>query len=161
MPRGENIKKGERLGGRQKGTLNKKTVERLGAERVAFQAQQEVNKAALKNVKLGKDVLEDYTFAFAALAGFYQNQVVKALQASTEPTKADLAGFEKWGRLTAETAKSLADFQSPKFKAIAVMAPPPEIPHQKPGEIDGKVVPLHDAVALARIYAQTMKQVRG
>lgn len=156
MPRGDHVKKGMRYGGRQKGTPNKKTTERVEAERIARQAQAEVDKAAIAKVKLAKDVLEDYVGAFHNMAAYYQNRVAAAFAAGREPTAADIAAFEKWGTLTAQTAKNLAEFQSPKFKAIAIAAPPPSpnVPTADPA----KVVDITDPVKLARVYQQLVKQ---
>jgi hypothetical protein len=160
MPRGDHVKKGMRYGGRQKGTPNRKTTEEIEKNRIAKQAQEEVNKAAIAKVKLGKDVLEDYVTAFHNLAAYYQNRIVKALSEAKPPDPKDLAEFEKWGGLVTQTAKSLADFQSPKFKAIAVMAPPPNpTATQQASGKGAKVIELNDPTALAKVYAQMVKKV--
>ena len=127
MPKGENVAKGTRPAGRSKGTRNKTTVEQLERERIAQQAQDEVNKAKIAKIKLAKDVLEDYVGAFHNIAAVYQNRVAAAYARGVEPNPKDLDAFEKWGTLTAQTAKNLAEFQSPKFKAIAISSPPPSV----------------------------------
>lgn len=156
--------RGYKTGGKQKGTLNKATRERLEQEHIARQAQDEVNKAAERKIKLGKDVLQDYMAAFHNVAASYQNRIAVLLQAQqaralTPPEAAELrtamAEFKEWGTLTAETARKLADFQSPKFKAIAVMAPPPNLPPPIP---TGKnVIPLNDPVAAQRVYQNMLR----
>lgn len=153
MPRAQ---KGERFGGRVKGTPNKRTTERLERERIAKQAQQEVDKANLSKIKLGKDVLEDYMSAFHNIAVFYQNKLALSYASGKEPDPKDLAAFEKWGMLTAQTAKNLAEFQSPKFKAIAITAPPANQNPGPPIPQDPKLV--QDATQLQRIYQQTIKK---
>lgn len=149
---------GERRGGKQKGTPNRATTERLEQERIARQAQAEVNKAYASKVKLGKEVLEDYMMAFHAVAATYQNKIAASLQRQAEPGKEDLASFKEWGGMVVETARRLAEFQSPKFKAIAVVAPPPNAHAPKP--IEGNVVPLNDPIAISRVYSNLIRAVR-
>lgn len=152
--------KGERFGGRVKGTPNKATTERLERARIAKQAQQEVDKANLAKQKLGKDILEDYVGAFHNMAVVYQNRIATAYAAGQEPKASDIAAFKEWGGMVVSTAKNLADFQSPKFKAIAIQAPPPSHPAPPPmiGK-DGNVIDMpKDAVTLSRLYAQTIKK---
>lgn len=149
-----------RYGGKKKGTLNKATVERLESERVARQAQQEVDKARRAATKLGKDVLEEFMKLFAGMAAQYQPLPVgMAVPAGRAP---DEAKFLTYAKLTVETARDLAQFQSPKFKAIQIVAPPPS-PAATAPTIDqaGNVVQLNDPVAAARVYQNMMKQVRG
>jgi len=160
MPRGSNVTKGMRIGGRQKGTLNKRTQEALEAARIERQAQEAANAVAHKTKKLAKDVLEDYVQAFAGMAAVYQNRIALAFQKNETPSRADLDGFEKWGGMTAKFAGDLAAFQSPKFKAIAVMTPPPELNPAKPKPGDDNVVTIDDPVAMSRVYARMVKQVR-
>lgn len=156
---GKGAPPGTRYGGRNKGTPNKKTTEALERNRIARQAQQEVNKAAQNQVKLGKDVLEDYVGAFHNLAARFQNKIAIDISAGREPSPKDVAAFEKWGGLTVSTAAKLADFQSPKFKAIAIAAPPPSQPAPPTKDASGKVIEMtKDPVALARIYQQMIKK---
>lgn len=153
---GGRAQKGERFGGRVKGTPNKRTTERLEKERIAKQAQQEVDKANLSKIKLGKEVLEDYMGAFHNIAAYYQNRIAASYAAGRDPDKADMAAFEKWGTLTATTARQLADFQSPKFKAIAIVAPPP---NNNPGPpIPDNPKTIKDATQLQRIYQTMIKK---
>ena len=56
------------------------------------------------------------------------------------------------------TAAKLADFQSPKFKAIAVIAPPPNPDALNKARLDGKVIDLNDAQALGKLYATIVKK---
>lgn len=156
MPRGDHVKKGQRIGGRQRGTPNKRTTERLEAERIAQQAQAEVDKARQANTKLGKDVLEEFMKTFAGMAAHYQPLPDgMAVPAGRKP---DEAKFLTYARLAAETAAKLAEFQSPKFKAIQVMTPPPT--PVAPTAKDGKVITIDDPVSLARVYSNMVKAVR-
>ena len=36
----------------------------------------------------------------------------------------DVAGFERWARLACATAKDLAPYQSPTYRALAIASPP-------------------------------------
>lgn len=158
MPRG--APKGTRYGGREKGAVNKRTKERLEALRIAEQAQHEVNKAQVAKVKLAKDVLEDYVGAFHNIAAFYQNEIAKAYLAGLPPKSTDLAAFKQWGGMVVDAADRLADYQSPKFKAIMIQAPPPSQP-APPLAIgkDGNVIDLpKDPVTLSRLYQQMIRK---
>lgn len=147
--------RGNKTGGRSRGTPNKRTTERLEAERIAKQAQQEVDKARQANTKLGKDVLEEFMKTFAGMAAYHQP--VPEGMAIPTGRKPDEAKFLTYARLAAETAAKLAEFQSPKFKAIQVMTPPPNLP--APSK-EGNVVMIDDPVAIARVYQNMVKQVR-
>lgn len=144
--------KGVRDGGRSAGTPNKATTERVEQARVA------VEQAKGRGVKLGKEMLEDYMMAFHAVAAVFQNKIATSLQQSQPPAAADLAGFQEWGGLVVSTAKSLADFQSPRFRAIMVQAAPGE---NAPRDVTpgSNVVQLKDPVAMSRAYQQLVKRV--
>jgi hypothetical protein len=64
---------------------------------------------------------------------------------------------EDLGQFAVECAKALAPYQSPTFKAIAVMAPPPPTP-VAPERED---IDLNDPVAIARVYQRRIQAVRG
>lgn len=150
--------KGEHRGGRKPGVPNRATIERQERQRLeeqAKRAEQSLSIAERAHIKLAKDVLEDYMMAFGSIAAVYQNRVAAQMGVRQEPKPDDLAGFEKWGGLTVTTARALADFQSPKFRALAVNIPPPE-PVRRPGD-DAKVIDIHDPNATARVYRNFMK----
>ena len=89
MPRGGS-KPGERRGGRQKGTPNRKTVERqLITERML-----EHPPAGIESGKLGREVLAQYMNTFDELAEQYR--------------KADEAKFRQYAELAVACAKALA-----------------------------------------------------
>lgn len=147
MPKGSNIKKGMRPGGRQKNTPNKATTER--AELARLQNEE----SRRRGIKLGKEVLEEFMLLFAGMAASHQplpRGVVRPGHVEREEK------FLTYARLTVETAKALAEYQSPKFRAIMVTAPPPEPPART---IDGNVTAINDPVALARVYQQMVKRV--
>lgn len=152
------VKKGQRFGGRSKGTPNKRTTEMV--ERARIEAENAARGHARGRAeglkKLGKEVLEDFMHLFAGMAATYQPLPPGVVAASPgrEPNEDK---FLIYAKLTVDTARSVADFQSPKFKAIMVTAAPPENP---PKHVDGNVIPIDDPVALARIYQRRIKQVR-
>ncbi len=137
--------------GRKVGIPNKATLEK------ALIAKRTVDDARASGKKLAKEVLEDYMFAFNAVAAHYQRNIVEALKIGGQPAKVDLDGFERWGGLTTRTGADLAKYQSPTFKAIQVTAPTPEmlaIPLQ-----DGNVITIDDPEALIRVYKRRISQV--
>jgi hypothetical protein len=89
----------KKTGGRTKGARNKKTLSRIA------EAEDVVATARAKGRKLAREVLEDYMELFSALA---------------MTSKDNEAEFEKYARLTVETATALASYQSPKLKAVFV-----------------------------------------
>ena len=66
------------------------------------------------------------------------------------------ATLKGWMEFYVYALNTLADFQSPKFKAIAVMAPPPAPPVER----RDNVVQLDDPVALARVYQRRITAAR-
>ena len=89
----------EKTGGRTKGVRNRKTLSRIA------EAEAVVASARAKGRKLALEVIEDYMQLFSALA---------------MTSKDNEAKFEKYARLTVETATGLAGYQSPKLKAVFV-----------------------------------------
>ena len=92
---------------------------------------------------------------FAGMAAYYQP--VPENVAVPPGRKPDESKFLRYAELTVTTAKALADFQSPKFKAIQVMAPPA---NPLPPAKDGKVIAIDDPVAMARVYQNMIKTVK-
>jgi hypothetical protein len=150
LPRGSNNKKGTRYGGRTRGTPNRATVERTEIARL------EVERARGRKVKLGKEVLEEFMMLFAGMAAQYQP--IPAGMAIPQGRTPDEPKFIEYATLTVKTAKDLADFQSPKFKAIMVQTAPGEDEARLPPK--DNVVTINDAVALARVYSRRIKAVR-
>lgn len=115
--------KGVRIGGRQKGTPNKATLEKRA--KIAAQRAADANRP-LEERELAKDAL----MRIARLAE-------GAAAVNRPTTEADIAGgnqpnpdgnwqrFHEWVKLTAWCYKAAADFQSPKMLGIAVAPPPP------------------------------------
>jgi hypothetical protein len=135
MP-GGGSKKGERRGGRGRGTKNKATLER---ER---QAQLEVEKAALlakaeaagsevlaaqaEGKKLMKQIAFDFAQLFAGIAAFHQpypgwHQDASGKWVNDNPNY-DEARFRDYGKLAVDTALGAASYESPKLSAVMVGA---------------------------------------
>jgi hypothetical protein len=140
-------------GGRPPGSRNKATIEREEKARIAEQML-----TGGRPDRLGKDILRDFMELFAGMAAAHQPLPpgVVGLQ-GREP---DEAKFEKYARLAMEAAARLAPYQSPTFRAIMMTPPPP--PPPDPKMIDGgKVVDMHDAESLSRVYQRRVQAVRG
>jgi hypothetical protein len=94
-------------------------------------AKREIARAQAKQVPLGKDALSTFLGIFMSRASHYNSR-------GTEPDpddpkkvrdknpNANEAKFEKWARLAVDTAKAVAPYQSPTFRAIMMAPPPPE-----------------------------------
>ena len=112
-----------------------------------------VEEARQKHKKLAKDVLEEFMGVFAGMAAYFQ----PAPPGMPEKASADPKQFRVYSQLTVDVAAKLAPYQSPTFKAIAVMAPAPA---EKPAEAPGKVIELDDPVSASRVYQRIMQRVR-
>jgi hypothetical protein len=114
MPRGS--RPGERRGGRRKGVPNRTTTE-----------QMEIARLAATQGKLGKEVLEEFMVLFKDMALELQPESREAERFAAWLKSSKEAQFHKYASLAVKAAKDLADFQSPKFKAIEVSAPAPTV----------------------------------
>lgn len=138
---------GEHRGGRKKGKLNQATIDK------AVRAEADVIRHEVSGKKLAKEVLEDYMFAFHAIAAVYQRSLVEAMQAGRLPNPGDVEKFKDWGTLVTKTAADLAKYQSPTFRAIAVTMPGP-MPKGADGKIvEGTIIKL-DQIAISKVYRQ-------
>lgn len=116
------VPKGTRIGGRNKGTRNKATIER---ELLAARAAEErVAAAEASGRKLGKEVLDEFMHLFAGMAATYQplrpGTPIPVGRTPDEPQ------FEKYAKLAVHCARLLAPYQSPTFQAIMIAPPPPD-----------------------------------
>ena len=114
--RNNGAKPGERLGGRQKGSKNKKTAEK------ALIAQRIIQEHDARGIPLAKEVLEEFMFLFADIA-----REAKPAPAKPGHKTKSTEIFDKYARLAVDCASKLAPYQSPTFRAI-VVSPPPEQP---------------------------------
>lgn len=149
--RGSGNPKGVRLAGKRKGIPNRTTFERAEIARV------EIERAKGRNIKLGKDILEEFMLLFADIAR--QHQPFPAGAEIPKGHKVDEAKFLTYAVLARDTARDLANYQSPKFKAIMVSVSPDKTPEES---ISGaNVVTIDDPVALARVYQRRIKSIQG
>jgi hypothetical protein len=143
-----------RPGGRQKGTKNRRTIEAAEEARIAVENAKGAGK------KLAKEVLEDFMHLFAQMAMAYQPATPGMIRPPGPKARAkgNEEKFQVYSKLTVDTAKALADFQSPKFRAIMVSAPAAEHGDGAPQITkDGNVLTIDDPIAAARVYARIMK----
>jgi hypothetical protein len=150
---------GERRGGRHKGVPNRKNQEALERARIADQVKEaEVAERQVARIgprKLAKDVLEDFMHLFAGMAAVTQPLPQGApVPPGRQP---DERAFEKWARLAVDTAAKLADFQSPRFRAV--MTSPAPAATERP-QTEAKVISIDDPDALARVYERRIQAIR-
>jgi len=145
--------------GRGAGTPNKRRTEALERARLNVEnarlSPARGGEPTQQLKKLGKDMLEDYMMAFHNQAVVYQPLPpgVSIPGRTPDPDK-----FKEWGMLVVTTAKALAEFQSPKLRAVVLSAPANDLP--PPREVGGNVVALNDPNAIARVYQRLVKSVR-
>lgn len=146
---------GRKTGGRTAGTPNKASLEK---QRVAAEiAARTVADARINGKKLAKDILEEFMCVFAGMAATCQPLPpgVTIVPPGREP---NAEAFVVYARLAVDTAAKLAEFQSPKFKAVMQMAPPAEPP---PKQVEGNVVPITtDAESSMRVWRRMIATYR-
>jgi len=107
---------GRKTGGRRRGTPNKTTVEK--ALLAALAAAEGTGK------KLAKEVIEDFMLRYAEMAAHVQ----PAPPGAPPNPHADEDKFWSWPEAAIDCAVKLAPYQSPTFKAVTVVPPPPAPP---------------------------------
>ena len=169
MPRG--AKKGERRGGRATGKRNKATEEALARAQVIEQVAEQLSipgsaaALAIKKVmaphKLAREELEDTLPVIKGILGILEGQAFQTPEDGGEAVivPEQLADLRDWLKLFVDAAHKLADFQSPKFKAIMVAAaPPPAMPGDGARTVgSSNVVNMADQTAVARAYREIMQ----
>lgn len=142
MPRG--AAPGERRGGKAKGSVHKATVvQRLAVEALATKAGKDAVRDAFAKATIsggtvkvkGKraiEILDDIAKMFLGLAAQYQPRPDPVTKAETND-KADEAKFALYIGQAQRAAASLAPYQDPTFKAVAVQEVPP-MPAERPGD---------------------------
>lgn len=168
MPRG--AKPGERRGGRAVGKRNKATEAALARQQVAEQVAEQLSipgsaaALAIKRImaphKLAKEELEETLPVIKGVLGFLESQAFKVPEGggSAELVPEKLDTLREWLKLFVDAAHKLADFQSPKFKAIMVQAAPLPIPGDNARTVgSSNVVNMADQTAVARVYREIMQ----
>lgn len=117
----------QRYAGRAKGTKNKATIERelLAADI----AKRQMSRAHETGRELAVEALERYQKLFEGVASHFRPNTDEELEALAAQNKkgnphADFDKFKEWLCEARDTAKMLAEYQSPKLRAIAI-APTP------------------------------------
>lgn len=104
---------GEYRGGRQRGTLNKATLEKLAV------AAQTIDSARRGETELAKDVLERMMKLAEGAAGVNRPVTAADVAAGRQQNpEGSWERFGEWFDRTVYCAKELAKYQSPTFKAI-------------------------------------------
>lgn len=128
---GGGSKPGERRGGRQKGALNKATLERRAKAQAALLAN---TNAPIEQRELAKDALLRIAHvcegAMAVCRPTTQAEIENGAKANPDGS---WPRFIELGRLTGWCYKAAADFQSPKLLGVAV-APAPPVLDDRPRE---------------------------
>jgi hypothetical protein len=139
--------RGRKTGGRTRGTPNKATIEK------ALVAAARAIDAKAAGRKLAKEVLEDFMLLFAGMAAHFQ-----AAPPGTPPNPyADEGSFWKCSEGAIDCAAKLAAYQSPTFKAVAV------VPQPALSSTDFErrnIAKLNDPVAAAQAYRRMMMAAR-
>lgn len=136
--------------GMRKSTIDKrkKELEHEEARRAAALIEQ----AHLAKRKLAREVLEEFMFLFAGMAAHHQPPPPGAVNLNENEE-----AFRYYAGMAVDTAAALAQYQSPKFRAVVQMAPP-TIPEAK--TIEGKVTRLDDQITLAQVYRRLVTHSR-
>lgn len=154
---------GARRGGRQKGAKNKATIER--EERARAELAEQVKGAVVSGKKfvIAKDELLE-------LIPVVKGTVAEFQKAAIGPDQSGLPGRpgfdrQKWGDLKdwmqvlESICRHAAEFQSPKFKAVAVAIQDPSMQRQEPKTIS--VAPTDAEGRERAASAAYLKLVKG
>ncbi len=149
MPAG--AKPGERRGGRQRGSRNKRTIQR----ELMKNASRELEDERAKGKPLAKEILEKYMLLFHGMAAAYQplppdrawvlnpetGQPMLDDKGKKIPVKpfADDAMFWTCSQHAIACAKELAKYQSPQFRSVQVSGNP-EAPVEYVNRIERVIV---------------------
>lgn len=132
--------------GTRRGVPNKKTQAHIRA----------AGSRAAEARKLGRpqavEVLDNLMNTAMTMASQYQPPA-----AGMEPKDHDK--FLEWIQTAGVFAKHLADFQSPKFRAVVVQTPTPIGDADMTIDQEGKILEIDDPKKLARVYAQMVRRV--
>jgi hypothetical protein len=142
--------KGTRLGGRQKGTPNKRTIQRLQ------EASESIGTIRKLGQKKATEVLNDLMHIAVGLTARYQQRLLAADRESRTYDPDDYEKFVQCMQMAGVFARELAPFQDPKYSTIKVQMP--ETPGDGAREM-GNVTVIDDAVAATRVYQRLIRRV--
>jgi hypothetical protein len=148
--------------GRKKGSKNKSTIQKeLVAKEVLARNAMTIANAGDRhpnttdpNVKLATKVLEEFMMLFAGMAATHQP--LPDGMPVPQGRKPDEDKFLRYAELTRDTAKALAPYQSPTFKAMSVSVNPTEQQPTRPGD-NAKIIDLKDAKVMGQVYMRLIK----
>jgi hypothetical protein len=116
--------KGQRFGGRKKGTPNKATTERLII--AAEVEKRRTAKAVGRERELGVEKLAKLGDIAEGAAALVRPTSPQEIAAGVPPNpQGNLSEFREWIRLAGTLAKWRAEYETPKLMAMAIAAPPP------------------------------------
>lgn len=148
-------KPGERRGGREKGVPNKATVAR---ERAALEAlQQKAKTTVLKT--LAKDKLAGLVDEALDVVAAYKKAACRAFPGQKAYNPKMWAGFMQAIDLARRVADAAADYESPKFRAIAVVVPPGD--DNQPGDGMPAIAPADELGREHAANASYLRLVKG
>jgi hypothetical protein len=146
--------KGLKTGGRQKGSLNKRTIARLQ------EASNNVGEIKRQGQRKAVEVLNDLMHIAVSFAGRHQQRLLKQEQAGQPYDATDYERFMQGMQMAGVFARELAPFQDPKFSTLKVTMPAPEPIIPGDGAKDmGKVHVIDDAAAATRVYQQMIRRI--
>jgi hypothetical protein len=144
--------KGTRLGGRQKGTPNKRTIQRLQ------EASENIGAIRKLGQKKATEVLNDLMHIAMGMTAKYQQRLLAADRNNQPYVLEDYERFMQGMQMAGIFARELAPFQDPKYSTIKVQMPEPMTPGDGAREV-GNVTVIDDAVAATRVYQRLIRRV--
>lgn len=172
MPKG-----GRRVGsGRKPGTPNKSTTKKIADAKIAEQIAAEIGQPAgavalaLQKLeegrKLAKTELEEFLPIIKGTVGIFQRAAMKpdgtGVPGGAGYSREAWADFKAWAEFFVTLMDKLADFQSPKYKAIMVATPGAGDGAGAPAEGMRDITPAGDLDDDTTIAAQTyLRLVKG
>lgn len=142
-----------KVGGRVKGSLNKRTIAKLQ------EASNHIGAIKRQGQKKATEVLNELMQTSVSFAARYQQRILASTQQDKEPTKEDLDRFWKAMECAGTFARSLAPFQDPTFSAIKVSMPAAPMEGAVTLTQRENIVTINDPIALARVYQRMIKRI--
>lgn len=156
--------------GRKPGGRNKKTLVRLERDHIIEQIRAEVIAANAADTeskrKRAKDVMEEFLPIVRGIAAYYQPTYEGMLQNPNGLARdVNEANFLKWLEPLLDLCGTLAKFQSPTFKAVAVALSPGDMGGQAPAapmkQVAGEVLNINDPHIVTRSYLRMVRESKA
>jgi hypothetical protein len=145
------VPKGTRYGGRQKGSLNKRTIAQLR------EASEQVGAIKRSGQKKATEVLNELMMLAMNYAARHHNKLMASANMNQPFDPLDYERFVEGMELAGTFAKNLAPYQDPTFSTIKVTMPAPEPVVDAAAK--GKVLVIDDAAAATRVYQQMVRRI--